>query len=229
MLGKTDAKLSTSAGTSNDACDWGDRVNSLEIGSGMGPSGTAIDTLSLTQRLGGVGFSSSQSETVVRVLMDVIRDSHHSWATHVTMERDFENHKHQQELKNEDLKHKIEAVDKTKITLLQFDVQKNQANIKELREEFKDEIEILKGHIRLDFNLEKGRTREEISQLDDRLGVLGSDFQRLTEKTQSGVATDLERLKTQIEQGKLDAFKFFVGALMTSVSVSLAFYRFVIV
>ncbi|KNC77022.1 hypothetical protein SARC_10506 [Sphaeroforma arctica JP610] len=68
------AHMGPPGSVNDDAIDWGARTSPLNSGSGFGPNAKHIDTLTLSQKLNTSGFKPEQSEQIVRILMDVIRE-----------------------------------------------------------------------------------------------------------------------------------------------------------
>lgn len=83
-------------------------------------------------------------------------------------------------------------------------------DIKTLRVEFKHEVDKLQSTQRLDINLERGNTREELRKMMEQVHEQDQKFER-----------ELNALRTQLEASKNDMIKWFVG-MMTSVFLVVA-------
>jgi gas vesicle protein len=83
--------------------------------------------------------------------------------------------------------------------------------IRKLYENRKEEMKKLESGIQLDMNLEKGRLREESTNLSQRI-----------KDTHNRIETEVAQLKTQIESQKLELIKYLAGGIFSVVTIVLS-------
>ena len=90
----------------------------------------------------------------------------------------------------------------------------SQQDIKTMRVEMKHELDKLQSTQRLDFNLERGNTREEIRKISEIETEREQRFER-----------ELNVLRTQLEASKNDMIKWFVGMMSSVILVTASLLR----
>ncbi|XP_063902099.1 mitochondrial calcium uniporter regulator 1-like [Zophobas morio] len=173
-----------------------------------------FDTYEVVKKLQKAGFNNEQASVLCDTLKDTT-DSSFSRIDEIKISREDHNQFAAAiDLKFSNLKNEIEILDKSKFTLVKYEQQKIHADLEKLRLSLNDEIAKLQAHLRLDFSLEKGRIRELHAQQSQAI-----------QDARNHVDTETERLKTLIEQGKLDFLKYFFGAMISGISLGFAYMR----
>ena len=88
------------------------------------------------------------------------------------------------------------------------------ANLEKLRTELRYEIDKLTGSQKLDLNLERGRTRDEIAKQNDRIMSIDGRLDR-----------EVNLIRTQIEASKNDMLRYSVATLASLGAVTLGAIR----
>eukprot|EP00123_Amoebidium_parasiticum_P022572 comp9021_c0_seq1/m.4214 comp9021_c0_seq1/g.4214 ORF comp9021_c0_seq1/g.4214 comp9021_c0_seq1/m.4214 type:complete len:225 (-) comp9021_c0_seq1:369-1043(-) len=173
-----------------------------------------FDTHRLVRSLEDRGFNTQQAEALTDALVTILNDSAQDMAASLSKQADVDKFRQQHYLDIDQIKKDIEVLDKTKLVLLKFEIEKIQNELKKLELSLKEEITKMKSTVRLDFSLEKGRTKEEFSHQEQQI-----------KDTRNKIDTEIAHLRTQIEQSKLDFFRYFLGALVSGASLTMAYIR----
>eukprot|EP00123_Amoebidium_parasiticum_P000910 comp11836_c0_seq1/m.6466 comp11836_c0_seq1/g.6466 ORF comp11836_c0_seq1/g.6466 comp11836_c0_seq1/m.6466 type:complete len:225 (-) comp11836_c0_seq1:278-952(-) len=175
-----------------------------------------VDVEGVERQLQGRGFTQAQAQALTAALTAIVQMSMEEAAETLSRKAEFEKFIHQHALDLEQVRKDIEVLDKTKLILVRFDIDRIQQELKKLDEMLKEEITKMKSGVRLDFSLEKGRTKEDFALQEQRI-----------KDTRGRIDTEVGHLRTQIEQSKLDFFKYFLGALVSGASMTIAYIRLV--
>ncbi|ESO91097.1 hypothetical protein LOTGIDRAFT_163625 [Lottia gigantea] len=174
-----------------------------------------FDTLSYVKRLEKNGCSREQAEGITECFTDIIHSTIDYQSRNMTT-------KPQQEILTQQLLAEISSIkkdmvilQKSEFTSLQHETDKLGVEIKMLKETLDDEMGKVKGQIKLDINLERGRAIEAHAGSEKELAQLHN-------KIDTGIAN----LKTMFEQYRNDMFKYAGGTVLTMASLSLALMRF---
>eukprot|EP00124_Ichthyophonus_hoferi_P001235 Ihof_evm2s60 gene=Ihof_evmTU2s60 len=158
----------------------------------------SFDTHRFVRELEHQGFTMDQSEALSDALVSILNDSTHNMAAELSTQSDVDKFRQQHYLDLDQIKKNIEVLDKTKLVLLKFDIERIQNELTKLELLLKEEITKMKSMVRLDFSLEKGRTKDEFTTQEQQI-----------KDTRNKIDTEIAHLRTQIEQSKLDFFKYF--------------------
>uniref|UniRef100_A0A670IUR9 Mitochondrial calcium uniporter regulator 1 n=1 Tax=Podarcis muralis TaxID=64176 RepID=A0A670IUR9_PODMU len=187
------------------------------------PSGNRklyFDTHAFVCLLEENGFTTQQSEIIVSALINIINNNMN------VIYKDMVT-KVQQEIALQQIMSHIGGVKKDMIIL-----EKSEFSALRAENEVKDEVSKVRTDSKLDFNLEKSRTKElyslnERKQLKMRTEVveLHAQQDRALTQTYRKIDTEVAGLKTMLESHKLDTIKYLAGSVFTCLTVALGFYR----
>ncbi|XP_077789371.1 mitochondrial calcium uniporter regulator 1 isoform X2 [Podarcis muralis] len=189
----------------------------LENKSSFPPSGNRklyFDTHAFVCLLEENGFTTQQSEIIVSALINIINNNMN------VIYKDMVT-KVQQEIALQQIMSHIGGVKKDMIILeksefsaLRAENEKIKLQLYQLRKQVMDEVSKVRTDSKLDFNLEKSRTKELHAQQD-----------RALTQTYRKIDTEVAGLKTMLESHKLDTIKYLAGSVFTCLTVALGFYR----
>ncbi|XP_033010543.1 mitochondrial calcium uniporter regulator 1 [Lacerta agilis] len=199
------------------------------------PSGNRklyFDTHAFVCLLEENGFTTQQSEIIVSALINIINNNMN------VIYKDMVT-KVQQEIALQQIMSHIGGVKKDMIILeksefsaLRAENEKIKLELYQLRKQVMDEVSKVRTDSKLDFNLEKSRTKElyslnERKQLKMRTEVveLHAQQDRALTQTYRKIDTEVAGLKTMLESHKLDTIKYLAGSVFTCLTVALGFYR----
>ncbi|XP_063423016.1 mitochondrial calcium uniporter regulator 1-like [Mytilus trossulus] len=218
----TTVKLSSSAGPTKVLTKATTSSSSLqsEEWRSINPAATKevklfyFDTLSLANKFHSKGFSREQSVCMVEAFIEVLNTSiEHHTKNMVT--------KPEQEIMVQQLLAQIGAVkkdmvilEKSEFTMLRNENQMQTAEILQMKTYVSDEISKLKGHVKLDINLERSRSMEAHAENEKQLQIV-----------RNKIDTDVANLKTTYEQYRNDIIKNTVGTIVSCTLVALAALR----
>jgi hypothetical protein len=165
-----------------------------------------FDSLAFTERLIDSGVPPREAKAIASELMNVLRDVDTIYGSEVATKT---------ELKHTAVEHtaKLEA-SRTEITS-GLDTQK--INLEKLRTELRYEIDKVTSSQKLDLNLERGRTRDELQKQNDK--ILGID---------SRLDREAHLIRTQIEASKNDLLRYSVGTITALGALALGALRLMI-
>ncbi|KAJ1969420.1 Protein fmp32, mitochondrial [Dimargaris xerosporica] len=178
------------------------------------PSEHHFDTLKLTQRLEQEGFSSQQSETVMRCLQDVVGESIANFKKDMVTKADQEKNVYMYKVDFAQLKSEIQMLEKNDYTVMKSEISKLMGEVEKLRQKLKEEITRCQAGVRLDMNLEKGRIRDES----------GTQMLKVKE-TNTKIEAEIANLRTQMETIKFQILQYMIGTITGSAALILAYLR----
>ena len=169
-----------------------------------------FDTLALVRQLEAGGFTSKQSEGLVRCMVE-------------SFERAVRDHPHRGEMERETMTTRMmHETLKTEIMSHHREEAKNNlhqstallSECEKIRAEMRYNIEKLTSSQKLDLNLEKGRIRDELQAQDNKVT-----------QTELRLDREINGMRTNIEATKNEIIKYSVGTLVSMATVSLAVMR----
>ncbi|XP_077983135.1 mitochondrial calcium uniporter regulator 1-like [Glandiceps talaboti] len=173
-----------------------------------------FDTHALIKNLQDSGYSEMQAECLSKMLVSIINR---------TMEIQQKNSvtKAQQEIMLQQIMTHIAAVkkdmvilEKSEFSALRNENEKLTIQVKQLRENLKDEIIKVKGHVSLDLNLERGRAKEVEAEQSKKIDFIGNR-----------IDTEVAYIKALMEANKNDVLKYMGGTIVGCLGVVLTFWR----
>jgi gas vesicle protein len=111
----------------------------------------------------------------------------------------------------ESVRSSLVLLERCTIDSLRLENEGLRGQIRKLYENRKEEMKKLESGIQLDMNLEKGRLREESTNLSQRI-----------KDTHNRIETEVAQLKTQIESQKLELIKYLAGGIFSVVTIVLS-------
>ncbi|CAI0392936.1 unnamed protein product [Linum tenue] len=173
-----------------------------------------VDTLALARRLEARGLPLDQAEAITAVITEVLNDSLENVAQSVVSKTEME----KSELFNiRDACFNYLSIyvrQEHHFSLLQREAEKMQNDIDKTRTDLRHEIDKVNAGQRLDWNLEKGRIRDELTQQKADTTHLENKLDRET-----------HALRAQLEAAKYDVTKYFVATSFSLCAVGLAVVR----
>jgi hypothetical protein len=163
----------------------------------------AFDSLAFTMHLEASGVPRRQAEALATTVLDVIASADASYRTELASKDQIA------QCRNE-----LSIGLETQRAVTQRDIDRIRTESEKLRTELKYEIEKLNTAQRLDFNLEKGRIRDELQKQTDRILEIDARLDR-----------EANLIRTQIEAGKNDLLRYSVGTLISFGAVALGALR----
>ncbi|CAI0461721.1 unnamed protein product [Linum tenue] len=184
-----------------------------------------VDTLALARRLEARGLSLNQAEAITDAITDVLNDSLENVAHSVVSNTEMQKKEMIQETSLCNFKSEIQSKQEHHFSLLQHEAEKMenmiekttekmQNDIEKTRIDLRHEIDKVNSGQRLDWNLEKGRIRDDLAQ-------------RKAETTNLENKLDKEThgLRAQLEAAKYDVTKYFIATSFSLSAVGLAVVR----
>ncbi|CAN1122147.1 Protein FMP32, mitochondrial [Linum perenne] len=184
-----------------------------------------VDTLALARRLEERGVPLKQAEAITEVITEVLNDSLENVSQSVVSRTEMQRTEMMQETNLCKFKSEVQSLQEHHFSLLQHEAEKMQNVIDKTTEKIHNDIEKTRSDLRhemdkanagqrLDWNLEKGRIRDELAQQNSETTVLENKLDRET-----------HALRAQLEAAKYDVIKYFVGTFFSISAVGLAVVR----
>ncbi|KAH7430852.1 hypothetical protein KP509_08G017200 [Ceratopteris richardii] len=127
---------------------------------------------------------------------------------------DIQKNEMMQEVALQKLSAEIQNAQEYKISLTQRDVERIKTDIEKMRSDLRYEIDKVTAAQRLDINLERGRTRDDLAKQ-------GVETSELTNK----LDREIHLLKTQVEAAKYEVIKYGIGTIVSFTAVGLGLLR----
>ncbi|KAF3774253.1 FMP32 protein [Nymphaea thermarum] len=162
-----------------------------------GKRGFLVDTLALVRTLEEQGVPSKQAEAITAVITEVLNGSLENVAQSCVSIGDMQK--------------------ENRLSLLQHEIEKVRSDIEKGRSELRHEIDKVTAGQRLDLNLERGRTRDELANQHTETANLNNKLDR-----------EIHVLRARLEAAKYDLIKYCVGTLVSISAVGLAVARILI-
>ena len=175
-----------------------------------------FDTLKLVKRLEQEGFSPKQSRAVMGVLSDVIDDSLKTVVSTMVSREDHEKSMYTQRVDFAHLRSELQTLEKNDITLSKSEHERLANEISKLAQKFKEEVNKVQANVRLDLNLEKGRTRDESSVHELKI-----------KETDTRMETEFSNMRTQLEATKFQLLQWLFGVMTGAGALMLAYIRLI--
>ncbi|MQL92874.1 hypothetical protein Taro_025511, partial [Colocasia esculenta] len=150
-----------------------------------------VDTLALVRKLEAQGIPSKHAEAITSAITEVLNDSLENVAQSFMSQGELQKEHH--------------------FSTLQRETEKLKSDIEKLRSELKSVIDMVN---RLDLNLERGRTRDELAKQSSGTSELTNKLDR-----------EIHALRAQLEAAKYDVIKYCIGSLVSLTAVGLAVVR----
>ncbi|XP_048578785.1 mitochondrial calcium uniporter regulator 1 isoform X1 [Nematostella vectensis] len=182
----------------------------------VSPAGVTFhfDTHKLILKLQENGFSTQQAESVTSCLVEIINTSISGLASNTLSTLDKERLEMKWKSTYDEVRNEMFLLEKSKFAQVKEENEKLKEKVKSLEQFMQDEMQKMKGSIRLDMSLEKSRRSEELAIRDQRIKDNGNKIE-----------TEIAKLGTQMETQKLDLIKYLVGSMVSCTTLMLAIWR----
>jgi hypothetical protein len=162
-----------------------------------------FDTLAFSTRLIDAGVSEQEARAIAVELAAAMHKADSIYNSELASKAELARATDQQNNYLEQLKSEMRSEQDAK-----------RANLEKLRTELRYEIDKLTGSQKLDLNLERGRTRDEIAKQNDRIMSIDGRLDR-----------EVNLIRTQIEASKNDMLRYSVATLASLGAVTLGAIR----
>ncbi|XP_074332262.1 protein FMP32, mitochondrial-like [Apium graveolens] len=173
-----------------------------------------VDTLALVRRLEAQGVPSQQAEAITAAITEVLNDSLENVSHAFVSRAESQKGEMVQEANLSKFKAEIQSSQEHHFSLLQRETEKLQSDIGKIRSELKYEVDKVTAGQRLDLNLERGRTRDELANQSTETTNLNNKIDR-----------EIQGIRAQLEGAKYDIIKYCIGTLVSVSAVGLAILR----
>ncbi|KAF7835862.1 protein FMP32, mitochondrial-like [Senna tora] len=204
------------------------RKYSKQVSQGMNSNGNRaflVDTLSLLRGLEARGIPSKQAEAITSAFTEVLSDNmeivSQSFVSKDEMQKArilhiFEKLEMLQESNLSKFKSQVQSSQEHNFSLLQRETEKLRSDIEKMRSELRYEVDKVNAGQRLDLNLERGRTRDELANQNAETTNLNNKLDR-----------EVHALRAEIGAAKYDVIKYCIGTVVSISAFSLAIIRIV--
>lgn len=166
-----------------------------------------VDTLALLRKLEAQGLPTKQAEAITSAINEVLNESFQDTSL---LQRETEKLRGDIEKMHNELRGDIEKMHNE----FQRENERLRGDNDKIRSELKYEVDKVTAGQRLDLNLERGRTRDELAKQNSETTELNSKLDR-----------EIHALRAQLETAKLDLIKYGIGAVLSLSAVGLGIFR----
>ncbi len=184
------------------------------LSSSTGPSTNSIDDASILQHsnmLQKEGFSKEQSDALVILIAEAIQDGMHNVSKTMTTKQEQQDLVGKSSREYTTLRESIQAQSQKNLELLKLDLEKLRNEVRSLDVIMKEQVQRTHGNLVLDMNLERGRMKEEIRELEEKLDAVKKSVDTEVQVVVDKVGDIQQDLKKSMYQLISVAFCFFVG------------------
>ena len=174
-----------------------------------------FDTLAVCRSFEKTGMNGEEAERLTRQILDIIVAADRRTRASVASKVDLESLRVENKIALDAYRTAMDAETKTLFATLSRNQEYSTNEHDKIRSELKHETEKLIASQRLDLNLEKGRMREEMHDMEERLHGAESKLEK-----------SVAEVKTQLEIAKNDIIRFALGTTLSFVAVGLGVLRF---
>ncbi|KAI5075635.1 hypothetical protein GOP47_0009711 [Adiantum capillus-veneris] len=203
--------------SSYDAADRGlflRRISQLVSPSKGSKKVMFVDTLALVRRLESQGLTPKQAEAVTAAIIEVLNDSMDNVSQTFVSKPDMQKNEMMQEAALQKITADIQNAQEYKISLTQREVERIRTDVEKMRSDLRYEIDKVTAAQRLDINLERGRTRDDLAKQSVETSELTNKLDR-----------EIHTLKTQVEAAKYEVIKYGIGTIVSLTAVGLGLLR----
>ncbi|OVA20404.1 Coiled-coil domain-containing protein 90 [Macleaya cordata] len=173
-----------------------------------------VDTLALVRGLEAQGVPSKQAEAITAAITKVLNDSLENVAQQFVSKGEMQRSEMVQEANLSKFKSEVQSAQEHHFSLQQRETEKLRSDIEKMRSELRYEIDKVTAGQRLDLNLERGRTRDELANQNAETSNLTNKLDR-----------EIHALRAHLEAAKYDVIKYCIGTLVSISAVGLAVIR----
>ncbi|KAJ9561841.1 hypothetical protein OSB04_007001 [Centaurea solstitialis] len=211
--------IATIASSSSSSSQFHPRFDFRQLSQLVPPNGKGkrlflVDTLALVRRLEGEGVPSKQAEAITSAVIEVLNDSLENVSQSFVSKGEMQRIEMTQDGNLGKFKSRVQSSQENHFSLLQRETEKLKSDIDKMRNELRYEVDKVKAGQRLDLNLERGRTRDELSNQNQETTNLTNKLDR-----------EIHLLRAEVEAAKYDVIKYCIGTLVSISAVGLAVLR----
>ncbi|KAI0091769.1 hypothetical protein BDY19DRAFT_645157 [Irpex rosettiformis] len=159
-----------------------------------------FDTHHFVQRLEREGLNRAQAEGIMSAMAEVIDESIRNMTSNMVTKADQEKHHYTQQVDFAQLKSELQLTEKNDLAMLKAENDRLVNDIEKLKQRLREEILRTQGGVRLDLNLEKGRTREQSSGQELKI-----------KEVDTRIEQEIANLRTAIQSSKATTLQYLVG------------------
>lgn len=119
-----------------------------------------FDTQAFAQRLEASGVSKEQADTLTEALRDVIDESISNLAKNLVTREEGEKTTYTQKVDFTRLKSELQLLERNDFAVMKSENERLMADVEKLKQRLREEITRTTAGVRLDLNLEKGKSRQ---------------------------------------------------------------------
>jgi len=176
-----------------------------------------VDTLLMMKQYEAAGLSRGQAEALTRQITELVLASSAyndaKFITHAALERLLIELRAQQRHQGQELV----VQQQVHLASMSKDTERLQAQLDKFKADIKHDVDKLTANQKLDLNLERGRLRDEVQQVRDKVIQINSECMK-----------ELNVVRTMIETSKSDTLKWVVVTVGGLLGAGLAAIRLVI-
>ncbi|CAN1320025.1 Coiled-coil domain-containing protein 90B, mitochondrial [Linum perenne] len=173
-----------------------------------------VDTLALVRVLESHQVPSKQAETITTAIVAVLNDSLESLSHSCVSKEEMQKSAMIQDSSLSKFKVEVQSSQDHHSSMLEREIENRKADLDKVNEKLQYEIDKGIAGQRLDLNLERGRTRDELANQK-------AETTNLTNKSDR----EIHALRAQVEAAKYEIIKYCIGTLVSISAVGLAVIR----
>ncbi|XP_077226028.1 protein FMP32, mitochondrial-like isoform X2 [Tasmannia lanceolata] len=176
-----------------------------------------VDTLALVKQLEAHGIPSEHAEVITAVIANALEDCWEKVAQSYGLKVEMQLNAMFQDAKFSKFKSEVLNSQEHHVSWSQREIEKLRPNIEKLRIDMRYEIDKVTAGYRLDLNLERGRTQDELANLREETTSLTNKLDK-----------EIHSCRAQLEAAKYDMIKYCIGTIVSVSAVGLAVLRILI-
>ncbi|KAL1888558.1 Protein fmp32, mitochondrial [Ceratocystis pirilliformis] len=173
-----------------------------------------FDTLKFVQQLQSEGFTEEQAVAMMRVLNDVLSESIGNLTRTTVLRDDADKATYTQKVDFAKLRSELIAATSTEADATRSAHERLTNDIAKLTSRLKDDVGRTQASVRLDLNLEKGRTREEAVVQELKI-----------KETEAKIEQEVASLLEKLEQVKFQTLQWLIGVCTGFAALMLGAWR----
>lgn len=173
-----------------------------------------FDTRKFVVDLQKEGFTTQQSEGVVRIVSSCLNEGIESIGSQLVTKGTLSKKTYQQKVDFTKLRGELQTIDRSEIQAVQSENERIRNELEKLKNKIREEITKSNAGVRLDLNLERGRIREEGSQHELHISEINTRIDQ-----------EVANMKMQIDGVKTQVMQWLIGVCTGTFALVLAYVR----
>ncbi|CCH42445.1 Coiled-coil domain-containing protein [Wickerhamomyces ciferrii] len=173
-----------------------------------------FDTRKFMVQLQNEGFTSEQSEGVVKIVSQALADGVNSIGSTLVTKETLSKMTYQQKVDFAKLRGELQTIDRSEFQNIENENERIRNDLEKLRTRIREEITKANAGVKLDLNLEKGRIREEGSQHESHISEINTRIDQ-----------EVANMKMQIDGVKTQVMQWLIGVCTGTFALVLAYVR----